>query len=106
MIRLSDQGFLDLGDMRLEYRMLGPRPDAAPSLVLLHEGLGSAAIWGSFADDLGRATGAGVFAYSRAGYGNSSPSQLRHLQPTPRKARTRKARTRKARPRASNSMSS
>ena len=26
MATLSDQGFLDLGDMRLEYRMVGPRP--------------------------------------------------------------------------------
>ena len=48
MTQLADQGFLDLGDMRLEYRMIGPRPDAAPTLVLLHEGLGSVAIWDSF----------------------------------------------------------
>jgi len=73
---LTDQGFLDLGDMRLEYRMIGPRPDAAPTIVLLHEGLGSASIWGGFADELSHATGAGVLAYSRAGYGNSSPSKL------------------------------
>jgi pimeloyl-ACP methyl ester carboxylesterase len=73
---LTDQGFLDLADMRLEYRMIGPRPDAAPTIVLLHEGLGSASIWGGFADDLAAATGAGVLAYSRAGYGNSSPSRL------------------------------
>src|SRR5262245_58301250 len=76
MTRLTDQGFLDLGDMRLEYRMIGPRPDAAPTLVLLHEGLGSVAIWNSFPEQLAAATGAGVFAYSRAGYGRSSPSQL------------------------------
>jgi pimeloyl-ACP methyl ester carboxylesterase len=76
MIQLADQGFLDLGDMRLEYRMTGPRPDAAPTLVLLHEGLGSVAIWNSFPEQLAAATGTGVFSYSRAGYGNSSPSQL------------------------------
>ena len=40
---LADQGFLELGEMRLEYRMIGPRPDAAPTLVLLHEGLGCVA---------------------------------------------------------------
>jgi len=76
MTQLADQGFLDLGDMRLEYRMTGPRPEAAPTLVLLHEGLGAAAIWGDFAEKLAAATGAGVFAYSRAGYGRSSPSKL------------------------------
>ena len=73
---LADQGFLDLGDMRLEYRMIGPRPDVAPTLVLLHEGLGCVGIWGRFPDKLAAATGAGVFVYSRAGYGHSSPSQL------------------------------
>ena len=38
---LADQGFLELGEMRLEYRMIGPRPDTAPTIVMLHEGLGS-----------------------------------------------------------------
>jgi pimeloyl-ACP methyl ester carboxylesterase len=73
---LADEGFLELGAMRLEYRMIGPQPDVAPTLVLLHEGLGSAAVWGGFADALAGATGAGVFAYSRAGYGRSSPAKL------------------------------
>ena len=75
-VTLADQGFLDLGPMRLEYRMIGPRPDAAPTLVLLHEGLGSVGVWNSFPDELAAATGAGVFAYSRAGYGHSSPAKL------------------------------
>ena len=73
---LADQGFLDLGDTRLEYRMIGPRPQVAPTIVLLHEGLGSVDVWGSFADELAAATGTGVFSYSRAGYGRSSPSRL------------------------------
>jgi pimeloyl-ACP methyl ester carboxylesterase len=42
----------------------------------LHEGLGSVEVWGSFAGELATATGAGVFSYSRAGYGRSSPSKL------------------------------
>jgi pimeloyl-ACP methyl ester carboxylesterase len=75
-VTLADQGFLDLPPMRLEYRMVGPRPDLAPTLVLLHEGLGSVGIWNSFPDALAAATGAGVFAYSRAGYGKSSPANL------------------------------
>jgi len=75
-VTLADQGLLELGEMRLEYRMIGPRPDVAPMLVLLHEGLGCVAGWGSFAQDLAAATGAGVFAYSRAGYGRSSPAKL------------------------------
>jgi pimeloyl-ACP methyl ester carboxylesterase len=73
---LADEGFLDLAPMRLEYRMIGPRPDAAPTVVMLHEGLGSVGLWGSFPDDLAKATGAGVFVYSRANYGKSSTGEL------------------------------
>jgi len=73
---LSDQGFLELGAMRLEYRMIGPRPDAAPTIVMLHEGLGCVGLWGDFPDKLQAATGAGVFVYSRAGYGQASPVKL------------------------------
>ena len=43
---------------------------------MLHEGLGSVGLWGDFPDRLAAATGCGVFAYSRAGYGASSPVKL------------------------------
>src|SRR5712675_3374600 len=76
MTVLANQGFLDLGATRLEYRMIGPRPDAAPTIVMLHEGLGCVGLWGDFPDQLAAATGAGVFVYSRAGYGRSSPVEL------------------------------
>src|SRR5262249_32897937 len=49
---------------------------AAPAIVMLHEGLGSAALWGDFPDELAAATQTTVFAYSRAGYGASSPVAL------------------------------
>jgi len=75
-MQLSDSGFLDIGAQRLEYRMVGPRPDAAPTLVLLHEGLGCVGLWGDFPEKLSQATGCGVFVYSRAGYGQSSPVTL------------------------------
>jgi pimeloyl-ACP methyl ester carboxylesterase len=76
MASLPDQGFLDLGDQRLEYRMIGPRPAAAPTLVMLHEGLGCVGMWGDFPDRLQAATGCGVLVYSREGYGQSSPAKL------------------------------
>src|SRR5437764_9612645 len=56
--------------------MIGPRPDAAPTIVMLHEGLGSVGLWNEFPDKLQAATGVGVFVYSRAGYGRSSPVTL------------------------------
>jgi pimeloyl-ACP methyl ester carboxylesterase len=67
---------LTIGDAQLEYRMIGPAPDNAPTIVMLHEGLGSVGLWGDFPEKLQAATGAGVFAYSRAGYGHSSPAKL------------------------------
>src|SRR5258705_13487684 len=73
---LASEGTLDFGAMRLEYRMIGPRPNAAPTIVMLHEGLGCVGLWGDFPDRLQAATGAGVFVYSRAGYGRSSPVKL------------------------------
>lgn len=73
---LANSGFLTLGTQRLEYRMVGPKADAAPTLVLLHEGLGCVGLWGDFPEKLQAATGAGVFVYSRAGYGQSSPVTL------------------------------
>jgi pimeloyl-ACP methyl ester carboxylesterase len=56
--------------------MIGPRPEAAPTIVMLHEGLGCVGLWGEFPERLADATGAGVFVYSRAGYGRSSPAKL------------------------------
>ncbi len=76
MTTLSDSGFLTVGDQALEYRMIGPRPDAAPTIVMLHGGLGCVGLWGDFPDRLQRATGCGVFLYSRAGHGRSSPVEL------------------------------
>ena len=73
---LSPSGFLSIGASELEFRMIGPSPDAAPAIVMLHEGLGSAGLWGDFPERLQAATGAGVLVYSRAGYGASSPVQL------------------------------
>jgi len=73
---LNDSGFLQIGPQQLEYRMIGPRPDAAPTIVMLHEGLGCVGLWGDFPDKLQQATGCGVFVYSRAGYGQSSQVAL------------------------------
>ena len=76
MTTLSPTGFLTIGAAELEYRMIGPAPDDAPTIVMLHEGLGCAALWGDFPEKLQAATGAGVFAWSRAGYGASTPVML------------------------------
>jgi pimeloyl-ACP methyl ester carboxylesterase len=73
---LAPSGFLSIGGSQIEYRMIGPSPADAPTLVLLHEGLGCAGLWGEFPAKLAAATGCGVFVYSRAGYGASTPVPL------------------------------
>jgi pimeloyl-ACP methyl ester carboxylesterase len=76
MTALAPAGFLRIRAAELEYRMIGPAPDDAPTIVMLHEGLGSAGLWGDFPDKLQAATGAGIFVYSRAGYGASTKVEL------------------------------
>jgi pimeloyl-ACP methyl ester carboxylesterase len=61
---------------RLEAAWVGPGPDQAPTLVLLHEGLGCVALWRDFPARLAAITGCGVLVYSRLGYGGSDPCPL------------------------------
>lgn len=55
---------------RLEYVRI---PGAAPTIVMLHEGLGSVSMWRDFPRRVADTTGRSVVAYSRQGYGRSSP---------------------------------
>lgn len=72
----TENGTLMVGGKSLEYACYGPAPNDAPTLVLLHEGLGCVALWRDFPQALAQATGFGVFVYSRAGYGGSDPADL------------------------------
>ncbi|HUK58077.1 MAG TPA: alpha/beta hydrolase [Stellaceae bacterium] len=64
--------FLALGARRLEYA-LDPAPSGAPTLVFLHEGLGSLSTWRDFPARLGKRAGCGALVYSRFGHGQSDP---------------------------------
>ena len=67
---------LSLPDGKIEYRAIAPARTGAPTFVLLHEGLGSVAMWRDFPQTLAEFTGCGVLVYSRLGYGKSSPVGL------------------------------
>lgn len=69
-------GFVTAAGLSLETRWVGPPPEAAPTLVFLHEGLGSVSMWRDFPDRLAERTGCGALIYSRAGYGKSDPAPL------------------------------
>lgn len=55
----------------LEHEWLGPPPTRAPTLVFLHEGLGSVSAWRDFPARVADACGMGALVYSRWGYGKS-----------------------------------
>lgn len=73
---LERAGTLDIGNHSLEFREFRPEEAHVPTLVLLHEGLGSLGLWRDFPEKLAEETGFRVFAFSRAGYGASSPVTL------------------------------
>lgn len=66
---------VNVGGVSLETRRI-PGDPAWPTLVLLHEGLGSLSLWRDFPDRLAAATGHPVLVFSRAGYGRSDPVEL------------------------------
>jgi pimeloyl-ACP methyl ester carboxylesterase len=62
--------YVTVDGKRLETLVYAP-PGSKPSIVMLHEGLGSVSMWKDFPEQLARATCCGVLAYSRYGHGKS-----------------------------------
>jgi pimeloyl-ACP methyl ester carboxylesterase len=72
--RDSPRRLATVGGRRLEYEWLGPGPEAAPTLIFLHDGLGCVETWRDFPAALAAEVGCGALVYSRAGYGGSDPA--------------------------------
>jgi pimeloyl-ACP methyl ester carboxylesterase len=76
--------FLVADGHRLESAWHGPKPGGAPTLVFLHEGLGSVSAWRDFPERVAKATGMSALVYSRWGYGKSDavtpPRSLRYMR--------------------------
>jgi pimeloyl-ACP methyl ester carboxylesterase len=62
--------FIEVTGRPIEYRMI-PGDAARPTLVFLHEGLGSMALWRDFPDRVAARLGLRALVYSRFGYGRS-----------------------------------
>ncbi|MBI4969335.1 MAG: alpha/beta hydrolase [Rhodospirillales bacterium] len=73
---MDESRFVAVDGVSLEYRWIGPQPGETPTLVFLHEGLGSVSLWRDFPDRLAAATGLGALVYSRQGYGRSAAIPL------------------------------
>ena len=65
--------FVEVGEARLEYLDIPAARAKRPEILLLHEGLGSVSMWRDFPRRLAEATGCRTLAYSRGGFGRSSP---------------------------------
>ena len=69
----TDRRFIRVAGHRLEYRCFPGRDPRAPTLVFLHEGLGSLDLWRDFPARVADATGCPAVVHSRYGYGRSDP---------------------------------
>ena len=65
--------FVTVAARRIEYERIEIARASRPTLVFLHEGLGSIAMWKDFPSRVAHATGRNALVYSRYGYGNSTP---------------------------------
>jgi pimeloyl-ACP methyl ester carboxylesterase len=70
-------GFADIEwrgrPQRIEYEWIGDARSPVPTVVFLHEGLGSLAMWKDFPRRLCDAHGLSGLVFSRPGYGRSTP---------------------------------
>lgn len=71
MQALAERTEVVVDGKRLETMWIEPHQPARPTIVMLHEGLGSIALWKDFPAELAARTGCGVLVYSRYGHGNS-----------------------------------
>jgi pimeloyl-ACP methyl ester carboxylesterase len=65
--------FVTASGYRLHLRQLAGEQSGLPTLVFLHEGLGTIGVWGDVPDALCQATGCPGVIYERPGYGASDP---------------------------------
>ena len=75
--------FVTIAGRRIEYERIGLASPPRATLVFLHEGLGSVAMWRDFPGRVAHATGCSALVYSRYGYGGSealaAPRDVRYM---------------------------
>ena len=69
---LLETGFAQIDGRQLETAWIAPARPGLPTIVMLHEGLGSIALWKDFPQRLAARTGCGTLVYSRYGHGAST----------------------------------
>jgi pimeloyl-ACP methyl ester carboxylesterase len=84
---IKEAGLAELQEYRSDVVVDGKRLETLlyhgegdrPTIVMLHEGLGSVSMWKDFPEQLARATRCGVVAYSRYGHGKSEGLREKRL---------------------------
>jgi len=69
--RAEQHSSVTIDGKKLETLLIAARDANKPTIVMLHEGLGSIALWKDFPHRLAERTGCGVLVYSRYGHGDS-----------------------------------
>jgi pimeloyl-ACP methyl ester carboxylesterase len=69
-VHRHEHSHIEVGGRRIEVRTIEGDP-ARPTLVFLHEGLGSVSMWRGFPARVAESTGCPAVVYSRYGYGGS-----------------------------------
>ena len=67
--------FVEVNGRSVEYEWVGERAPGRPTLVFLHEGLGSIRQWRDFPQRVASATGCAALGYARYGHGQSDVLQ-------------------------------
>ncbi len=75
MSKHSPSAFVSVQGHRLEYQRIGSADADVPTLVFLHEGLGSIGQWRDFPARIASETGLPAIVYARYGYGQSDVLQ-------------------------------
>jgi pimeloyl-ACP methyl ester carboxylesterase len=79
----SPKSLANVAGRRIEYALIDPGGKAAPTIVLLHEGLGSLTMWKDFPLRVAQVTRCTVLVYSRYGHGWSDtlaePRTVRYM---------------------------
>ena len=78
-----NSNFIEVCGHKLEYQLIAAHQLNRPTLVFLHEGLGSLAMWRDFPARVAATTGCRTLVYSRYGYGLSdllqAPFTVRYM---------------------------
>ncbi len=72
----SSYFFKKIYDYKIEFKVIGESISELPTIILLHEGLGSLSMWKGLPEKINNATNCNIVVYSRAGYGKSSSVKL------------------------------